>query len=98
MIEFQINKNSNELVIIDGLVVTSGSVVHQGLKEIAGPKADSALQTLKRILGIRRKKLVVVEEEEGPVVELGSEDDDTDDEDLTDEESEDQEEVIDDSD
>ena len=96
MIEFKINAQSNQLVIINGLVVTSGSSVLRGLSAISMPKADTALQTLKRILGIRRKK-AIVEEEEVQVVETKSIDD-VDSEDDDEDFSEEEEEIIDDSD
>jgi hypothetical protein len=97
MIEFEINTSSNELVIMGGLVVTVGSTVTRGLQDVKMPKADTALQSLKRILGIRRKKQPVVEEEEAPVA-VESDDDDDSANDDSDDESEEQEEIIDDSD
>lgn len=98
MIEFQINCASKQLVILNGIVVTEGSKVDVGLKEVQWPKSDSALQSLKRILGIRRKRQAVVEEEEVVVAAPVDSDNDDSSDDESCEESEDEEEVIDDSD
>lgn len=98
MIEFQINSASKQLVILNGIVVTEGSKVDVGLKEVQWPKSDSALQSLKRILGIRRKRQAIVEEEEVAVAApVDSDNDDSSDDESCDE-SEDEEEIIDDSD
>jgi hypothetical protein len=67
-LEFSVS-GSSKLVIVKNLVVPEGSVITKGLEDIRFLTTENAMQTLKRLLGIRRKKHVVDDEEEIIVVQ-----------------------------
>jgi hypothetical protein len=62
-IKFTIASSSN-LVIIDGLVVPSGSIVQKGIVPFRKwAKNEVSLSLLKQMLGLKKKKVVHEEEE-----------------------------------